>query len=93
MRRPLEITAWVFQADLAADSAVDRRGRAALGSQGGGSGNAAGGGNGPRRNGQPRGEANGNVALPEVDPNRAPRDEPNGNVALRNPVVPRDDDD
>ena len=65
----------------------------AKGGQGGGSGNAAGGGNGPRRNGQPRGEANGNVALPDVDPNRAPRDEPNGNVALRNPVVPRDDDD
>ncbi len=60
------------------------------GGQGGG-GNSL--GNGPRRNGQPRGEVNGNVALPEVDGNRASRDEPNGNIAVRNPVVPRDDDD
>ena len=51
------------------------------------------GGKGPRRNGQPRGEVNGNVALPEIDVNRAPKDEPNGNIAVRNPVVPRDDDD
>ena len=60
------------------------------------------GGNGPRRNGPPRGEADGNVAPREadgnrapreVDGNRAPREEANGNIALRNPVVPRDDDD
>ncbi|MEO8346165.1 MAG: pseudouridine synthase [Betaproteobacteria bacterium] len=59
--------------------------------KGGGSGNTA--GNGPRRSGQPRGEANGNVAPPAADPNRAPREEANGNIAVRNPVVPRDDDD
>jgi hypothetical protein len=50
-------------------------------------------GNGPRRDGPPRGEADGNVAPREVDGNRAPREEANGNIAPRNPVVPHDDDD
>jgi 23S rRNA pseudouridine2605 synthase len=61
--------------------------------KGGAQGMGNSGGKGPRRQGQPRGEANGNVAPPEADGNRAPREEANGNVAARNPVVPRDDDD
>ena len=75
------------------------RGRAAGGQGNGqfrGKGGGKGGGqagNNARRNGQPRGEVNGNVAPREADGNSAPREEVNGNIAVRNPVVPRDDDD
>jgi len=72
------------------------RGRPAGGNPGGNGGAFRGKGGqqgGPRRNGPPRGEVNGNVAPREPDGNRAPREDANGNVAPRNPVAVRDDDD